>query len=279
MEPKQIPIDTRSLFKPLDGKLLELLKSLSDDDWTKQTVAKAWNVKDVASHLLDGNLRTLSIQRDQYFGETSPKITSYESLVDWLNMLNADWVKASKRLSPDVLILLLEVTGQLTSEYYASLNLWDTALFSVDWAGESSSYNWMHVAREYTEKWHHQQQIRDAVGIQGIMTKEYFYPVMDTFFKALPHTFRNVDAKSGTTIKVTITSESGGSWYLSKTPESWVLISPSEISITTTVEIPMDISWKLFSKSLRPDEITDKVKVNGNIKLGEQVLEMVAVMA
>jgi hypothetical protein len=33
----------------------------------------------------------------------------------------------------------------------------------VAWAGEAESKNWFHVARDYSEKWHHQQQIREAV--------------------------------------------------------------------------------------------------------------------
>jgi len=34
---------------------------------------------------------------------------------------------------------------------------------AVDWAEEMESKNWMAIAREYTEKWLHQQQIRDAI--------------------------------------------------------------------------------------------------------------------
>ena len=65
---------------------------------------------------------------------------------------------------------------------------------SVAWAGEKHSINWFHIAREFTEKWHHQQQIRDAVGKPGIMTKEFFYPVMDTFMRGMPHRYRDVQA-------------------------------------------------------------------------------------
>jgi hypothetical protein len=48
------------------------------------------------------------------------------------------------------------------------------AIFSVGWAGEEKSLNWFHIAREYTEKWHHQQQIRLAVGQEQICTQETF---------------------------------------------------------------------------------------------------------
>lgn len=279
MEDRKIPIDTRPLFQPLDKKLVALLKSLNADDWNRQTVAKDWKVKDVVSHMVDTKLRTLSMQRDKYFGQETPEINSYGDLVAFINKLNADWIQATKRLSPEVLIFLLESIGDSTSDYYNSLNPWDEAIFTVDWAGESKSYNWMHLAREYTEYWHHQQQIRDAVGQQGIMTKTFFYPVMDTFFRALPHTFKDVDAKPGTLIEVQITSDIGGKWYLQKFDKDWQLVEKTDKTCDAFVEIPFEVSWVLFSKSLRPHEIMDKVKIEGQIDFAKKVLEMVSVIA
>lgn len=279
MAAKEISIDTRTLFKPLHDKLIELLKSLNQDDWSKQTVAKQWKVKDVASHILDGHLKVLSIQRDKYFGEQPPEIKEYNDLIKWLNQLNHDWVNASRRLSPQVLILLLESIGHLVSDYFNSLNLWDEAMFSVAWAGESKSYNWMHIAREYTEFWHHQQQIREAVGQQGILTKEFFYPVINTFFQALPHTFKDMDANKGTVVEARVTSESGGSWFVIKEADVWKLGTDFQSKPSASVTIPVDLSWILFSKSIRPDEIVSQVKIEGDAKLARKVLEMVSVMA
>ena len=88
-----IPIDVVHLLPVLDKKLIDLLKSLAPDEWQKQTIAKLWTVKDIVAHLLDGNIRILSILRDNYYGE-QPNINSYQDLVDFLNKLNADWVKA-----------------------------------------------------------------------------------------------------------------------------------------------------------------------------------------
>ncbi|MFC6999506.1 maleylpyruvate isomerase N-terminal domain-containing protein [Rufibacter roseus] len=276
---EEIPINTRSLFKPLQNKLIELLKSLNEDDWNKQTVAKQWKVKDVVSHILDTQLRVLSIQRDGYYGEQPPEIKEYNDLVRWLNKLNSDWVSATKRLSPQTLILLLESVGDLVSEYYDSLNPWDEALFSVAWAGESTSFNWMHVAREYTEHWHHQQQIREAVNKQGIMSRELFYPVMNTFFQALPHKFRDIAAEKGTVIEAQITSEAGGIWSLIKDTDGWKLESGPKLTPVAVVCIPIEISWILFTKSVRPHEIIDKVEIKGDEYLAKKVLEMVSVIA
>ncbi|WP_091156867.1 maleylpyruvate isomerase N-terminal domain-containing protein [Mucilaginibacter pineti] len=274
------PIPVKHLFKPLDDLLINLLESLSPEEWNKHTVAKAWTVKDVASHLLDGNIRTLSIQRDNFFGEKSPVSNSYMDMVGWLNGLNADWIKASKRISPDVLILLHKATRDLVTTYYQSLDLNAPAIFPVDWAGETESLNWMHLAREYTEKWHHQQQIREATGRDGIMTREFFYPFIDSFFRALPHTFRKVGAPLGTIIKINVTTQLGGNWYLQKQASNWQLQKDEPTGVpAATVSISPQTSWKLFSKSIRPEGVRGSVELTGDTRLAEHVLQMVSVMA
>jgi hypothetical protein len=274
----QSPINVNHLLPVLDSKLIELLKSLTPDEWQKQTIAKLWVVKDVVSHLLDGNIRGLSILRDTYFGE-KPDIKSYQDLIDFLNRLNADWVKATKRVSPEMLIILHQLTGKMYCDYCASLNPFDKAALSVAWAGEEESKNWMHLAREYTEKWLHQQQIRDAVNKPALMTREFFYPFIDIFMMGLPHTYRNVTAENGTTIKLIITTEIGGAWYVTHLHQKWVLSKEDHKDPAATISIEPDLSWKLFSKSIRPEHVRNEIHVEGNQQLAEVALSMVSVMA
>ena len=273
-----IPIETIHLLPKLDGELIALLKSLTPDDWQKQTIAKKWLVKDVAAHLLDGNIRILSILRDNYHGEKAD-IRSHQDLLNFLNGLNADWVRAMKRVSPAMLILLLEATGPLFCNYYASLDPFAKAGFAVDWAGETESKNWMHIAREYTEKWLHQQQIRNAVNKPGLFTREYFYPFIETFMLALPHAYRNVNAVNGTSIKITVTTEIGGSWFLSRSNDQWQLSKDAVNEPATEVRIEPDIAWRLFSKSLRSENVKSGIVISGDKALGETALTMVSVMA
>ena len=151
MASQVIPIDAVHLLPKLDEKLITLLESLTHEEWHKPTIAKLWVVKDVAAHLLDGNIRIPSMLRDGYFG-VKAEVNTYEDLVHFLNNLNADWVKAMKRVSPQMLIYMHKATGKLFSEYYASLDPFEKSGFPVDWAGEKESKNWIHIAREYTEK-------------------------------------------------------------------------------------------------------------------------------
>lgn len=272
------PIDVAHLLPVLDEQLITLLQSITPDDWHKQTVAKLWTVKDVAAHLLDGNIRILSMLRDGYFSE-SANVQSYEELVQFLNRLNADWVQAMKRVSTDMLILLHQITGPMFCQYYQSLNPWDTATFSVAWAGETESKNWMHIAREYTEKFLHQQQIRDAVNKPGIMTRALFYPFINIFMQALPYTYRHVDAPIGTVVQLTVLTEIGGTWHIQKEEMGWQLHHGSAANADAALSIDPELAWKLFSKSLRPDDVRRSIAIAGNETLAETALSMVSVMA
>ncbi len=255
------PINIVHKFRQLDEKLLELLLSLTAEEWQLPTVAKLWNVKDVVAHLLDTNIRILSLLRDNH-QVTTPSIQSYTDLVNYLNQLNADWVQALKRVSPSMLILLHQTTGPLYCAYYESLDPYAKAKFNVAWAGENESLNWMHIARDYTEKFLHQQQIRDAVNKPGLMNKEFFYPFIDIFMLALPHTFRNTNASEGTCVQLTVTGEAGGSWQLIHQDSQWKLTKDVPAEIHSSVSIKQDDAWKLFSKSLAPAEVIEKVNIS-----------------
>ncbi len=270
--------DILTQLSAIDELFIKLLHELSPDDWQKSTVAKLWNVKDVVAHLLDGNIRVLSMLKDGYFGE-SPTDFSYNGLVTYLNGLNADWVKAMKRVSPQILITLHQLTGPMYNQYYASLNPNDVAPFAVSWAGDTESPNWKHIAREYTEKFLHQQQIRDAIGNTDLLHSKYFTTFLAVFMLGLPHAYRNIDEKVDAVVRVVIPGEFGGSWQIRKLETGWELYEQNDIEPKAIITIPADVSWKLFSKSVRPKDIIEHVSTKGDLILGERALWMVSVMA
>jgi uncharacterized protein (TIGR03083 family) len=272
-------IHTKHLFPILDDMLIDLLQSLTKEEWNKPTIAKQWTVKDIAAHLLDTNLRTLSFGRDGYQLAPDISIETYPELISYLNKLNADWVKAAKRLSTTVLIDLLKSSGREFCDFMQEADLDSEAVFSVAWAGEASSKNWFHIAREYTEKFIHQQQIRDAVNKPALFTKELFHPFIDTFMRALPHTYRNTSAKGVTVVAITISSEAGGTWFLKRNIVSWNLVSEPEEKPSAHVIINPSTAWKLFSKGITPAEARAHVMIDGDEELGAVALTMISVMA
>jgi len=276
----RIPVPTLHLFPVLDAMLVQLLKSLTPEDWHKPTVARLWNVKDIAAHLLDGNVRAIAALNGYQSNDAPPQINSYQDLVDYLNQLNAVWVKAMKRISPQVLTQQLEITGKQYVEYLNTLDPFAPAMYPVAWAGEDTSLNWFNIAREYTEKWHHQQQIRDAVGVPGLITKELFYPCIDTFMYALPHAYRDVAAPADTLIRITISTEAGGEWFLLRFSDKWQLSkSPSKENPDTAIIIKPDVAWRFFTKAIKSQDALKKSIITGDAQLALQLFNTIAVMA
>ena len=134
---KEISLNVIELIPILDDMLISFLKKLSKDDWNRQTIAKKWKVKDVAAHLLDWNIRGISFGRDKHLLEPNITISSNADLVNYLNNLNAEWVLAAKRFSPELLIEFLDNTNKAHYEYVKTLNLFGKAIFPVGWAGET----------------------------------------------------------------------------------------------------------------------------------------------
>ncbi|MDB5270095.1 MAG: hypothetical protein JWP58_3135 [Hymenobacter sp.] len=273
-----VPIVTLPLFPELDRLLLELLRSLTPADWQRPTLARQWTVKDVAAHLLDGNLRTLSMLRDGHFGE-APDDPSYAGLVAYLNRLNADWVRAARRLSPAVLVELLAQSGAEYTAYLNTLDPWGAAAFAVGWAGESESRNWFHIARDYTEKWHHQQQIRTAVGQPApLMEPALFGPFIETMMRGLPHAYRDVAAPVGTRVRVVVNGNAGGPWELARTAGGWHLQPPGAATPAATLTLAPADAWQLFTKGLSAAGARERAQVAGDENLVLAALRMVAVM-
>lgn len=273
------PIFVVELFPKIEAKLVEVLRSLTPEEWDLRTIAPQWSVKDVAAHLLDTNLRKLSMVRDGYFGESPGQIESYKDLVEFLNRLNADWVRAMRRVSPRLITDLLEWSAPMVYEFTRGLDPMAQASFSVAWAGEEKSPNWFDIAREYTERWHHQQQIRLAVGKPGIEGRELYHPVLDTFVRALPHGYRDVEATDGTVMLLEVDGEAGGKWLLVRMGGRWELNSEADRKADASVVIPQEIAWRVFTKGIDRESALKQSRISGDRRLSEHLFGVLAVMA
>ena len=269
---------TADLFPIIESKLIELLRTLRHDEWPRPTLAKQWTVKDVAAHLLDGNIKRLSMQRDGFFGLAAPDISTQQSFVAFINRNNAEWVQAARRISPQVLIELLEITSRQVSKLFRELDPAAPALWGVSWAGEEQSANWFDIAREYTERWHHQQQIRDAVNRPGISGRQLYFPVLETFMRGLPYAFREVKAREGTGIEIQVTGEAGGSWFLELGDSGWKLVESIDRPEAKLI-INQELAWRVFTKGVDPEIAAQKVEMTGDRTLAARALSLVAVIA
>ncbi len=273
------PVYLLHLFPALHAELMSLLRGLRPDDWRLPTACPLWSVKDIVAHLLDTCLRRLSFGRDGLDAMPGRPINSYADLVAYLNHLNAEWVAASRRLSPQVLMDLMDLAVPQLHAYLESLDPQATARFGVTWAGEETSTNWFDIGREYTERWLHQQQIREAVGAAGLTGRKWLNPALDIFVRALPFTYRDVAAGPGTAVAIEITGEAGGAWTLTRERLRWTLSAGSDPAAAVRISLGQDAAWKLFSKGLSPEEAGRRIRIEGDQRLGRPFLGSLAVMA
>jgi uncharacterized protein (TIGR03083 family) len=273
------PIFTADLFPALHQELMSVLRGLTDEDWNRPTAAGRWTVKDVVAHLLDGNVRQISFRRDQ-LAPLPPDhpIDSYADLVRFIDDINAVWVKACQRVSPRLLLEFHELTGPEAADVFARLDPFAPALFGVAWAGEMSSTNWFDTAREYTERWHHQQQIREAVGAEGLTSRKWLHPVLDTFMRALPHTYRDLEVENGTLVAFDISGEAGGSWTLGRGEAGWTLHSGRSADAAGRVETDQDTAWRMMTKGLGLELAGSRISVHGPDRLASPFIGMLAIM-
>jgi uncharacterized protein (TIGR03083 family) len=271
------PILVADRFPALLDSLLDLLNGLSPEDWSRPTVAADWSVKDVAQHLLGDDIGILSWKRDGY-SELSEPIEAWDELVAWINQRNAQWVQGTRRMSPQVLCALLRFTGDQVNDLFRSMDV--NALGGpVDWAGPQPAPVWLDIAREFTERWHHQQHIRDAVGKPGATEPYYLAPVLAAFVYALPQTYQNTNAPAGTSVTLTITGPAGGSWTVVREGEAWQLYAGAPARSDAEVVLPEGIAWRLFTKGLSSDEARTQAELRGDVDLAEQMLQTISILA
>jgi hypothetical protein len=244
-------VDPRSSIRVERDDLLVLLETLTDEDWTASTESGHWRVKDVALHLLDDDLGWISRGRDGDASGLLPTDGDYRDLVRSLDAKNERWVVGSTGLSRRVVVDLLRWSGQQVDEYYASIDLEEPS--GVIWASPGAVPRWFDLCRDFTERWVHQQHIRDAVRQPG--EHHRFLPdILATFVWAFPNQYK-VDAPTGTAVQIEFGA--AGTWHLVRSEVRWVLEQGAALCPTAVVSTPETVAWRQLTGLPVPDgEIT-----------------------
>ena len=275
------PVLVTHLFPDERAALLDVLRSLDREQWERPTVCVGWSVGDIARHLVADDLGRLSRERDSYtthgFTASSPERLESE-LLTFINAGNEAWVAATRRLSPAIVIDLLEWCGRETQAHFESLDMHAIG-GAVTWAGPEPAPKWLDVAREYTERWLHQQQIRDAVKRPVLRDRRFLGLVLETFVRALPHTYRGMEAAADTHVKLIVSGEAGGEWSLVRRERGWLLGRGEESTPAATVRLDQSIAWRLFTNGLSEEQAREAVRVEGDEALGAKILDAVAIIA
>ncbi len=262
------PTDTRPFFRPVSRELVALLRGLPAEAWERPTLAGAWRVRDVVAHILDGSLRRLSFHRDRHTPPAPAQPPGSErALVAFINGLNAQWVETAKRLSPRLLVDLYGPVAEALADFFESLPDDAPALFPVSWAGEAESAGWFDVGREFTELWHHQAQVRDAVGAAPLAEPAWLRAVLLIALRGLPHAYRDTNAASGQSITVEINGLAGGVFTLLREGDVWRLLAGEEASASARVSMSDDTAWRLLFNALSAEQASTLVATSGDASL------------
>jgi uncharacterized protein (TIGR03083 family) len=245
----------------------------------RPSACPGWSVKDLAAHIASDDMASVARRRDHHFyAPFADEEPSWEELLAFINRQNDEWVVAMRRLSPPQVIDLLERSGPPIFDHWRSLDPM-TIGGAVSWAGPEPAPIWLDLAREYTECWAHQQQIRDGLGRPGLKDRHFMHPVLDAYVRALPHTFRNTRAAEGTHVRLQITGEAGGIWSVVRGQKSWALYLDVADEANAAVALDQETAWRLFTKGVTPVEARTRATIAGNESLAAVVLETVSVIA
>jgi hypothetical protein len=267
-------LDVRNLMRRERGELISLLSSLSPTDW-KVDVLESWDVHAISLHLFRNDFERI---RNGWSGlrEGSGLEMDFSSLAEAIERGNDEWIEASRRIPPELVPDLLFVSGNHLDASLADVDM-EAPGVPVAWTGSGLPPVWLDIAREYTERWVHHQQVRDALDMPGLKEREWMHPVLGAFMLALPRAYDGVGAPIGTAIGIVVTGPSGGTWYLRRAEDRWRLVETEE-SPSAEVRIPEDLAWRLYVRLVSPADASSRIERSGPPELCDPACRAVAVM-
>lgn len=267
-------IDVRDEFVRCRTRLLELLDDLAPGEWERPTAAAPWTVRGLAAHLLGDDLNRLSRSRDEHTGD-GPR--PGESLPAFIHRINDEWVRATARISPAALVAMLRTTTPEVLEFWASTDL-DRYGEPVTWVHPDPAPVWLDCARDFTEYWVHQEQIRDATGRRAAGAPEETHAVLDTFLRAVPLTLDDRSWPRGAGLVVQVDGAGGGSWHWRYDGDGWrPAPGPPEPATVVRFDAP-DPLWRLCTRMLTPEQAGRLADVTGDRDLADRFLRIVSVI-
>jgi hypothetical protein len=183
-----------------------------------------------------------------------------------------------RRVSERQLLALLDRVGREYADFMAKVDPDGVAFFPVLWAGEAETKAWMDVGRDYTELWHHQAQIRLAVGAEMLGSRKLSFPVLDLGMRAVHRSWSDFEYESGSVLLVEVEGEAGGYWSIVREGEKWVVYRGVHPAPTTQTSMSTDTAWRLLFNALDPLTAEEEITFSGDQALFSRFLGVRSVM-
>lgn len=267
-------IDALEAFTRDRAVLLDLVRGLDADEWQRPTAAAPWRIRDVVAHLIGDDLNRLSRTRDAHSG---PGPRAGEALAPFVHRINDEWVQVAQRMSPRVLTDLLALTSPQVLAMWGELDP-ETLTEAVSWAGPDPAPVWLDLARDFTEYWVHQQQIRDATGRSDLGDPAVVHTVLDTFLRAVPHTLSAHPRPDGEILDVTVDGAAGGRWTWRCDGQRWRWAQNPGTPGTLLAFPGPEPLWRLCVRMVEPAEARRSVTVSGDEALAAAAMQIVSII-
>ena len=132
---------------------------------------------------------------------------------------------------------------------------------------------WLDCARDVTEYWDHQQQIREATGRPAPDCAATVLTVLDTFLRAIPFTLRSAPRAAGSTLSIVVPGI--GTWSWVHGDAGWAWTEPLDRA-ATVLRVEADTLWRLCVRMIEP--AAARVQVTGGHALAAAALEIVSII-
>ncbi|MGB5755862.1 MAG: maleylpyruvate isomerase N-terminal domain-containing protein [Acidimicrobiales bacterium] len=248
--PNDSPVDAIApLFEIERARLLGLLRELDPEAWQRPSPCPGWSVHGLVTHLLGDDLGLLSRRRDEYMGTPPPEGQSEAEFIDWLDELQMEWVRAGRRISPRLLVELLEWTGPHLIEVLGAEDL-TRRVAHVSWAGPDLSPVWLDQLRELSEYWIHRQQLLEALDRPVDLDPTLLHPILLGLRCALPYRLSQARLASEGAIEISVGEPIGARWTLVETDGEWEFSTSLPERIVARVSVTADETWRLLTNNL-----------------------------
>jgi uncharacterized protein (TIGR03083 family) len=246
--PSEPPCDYAGPFAVERDRLTELLAGLQAADWERPSPCPGWTVLGLCCHLVGDDLGLLARNRDGFLGTRAPAGSEAE-FAAWLDELQAEWVRAARRLSPRLVTDLLRWAGPQITVTFAGEDV-RARTASVSWAGPDLVPAWLGQARELSEYWIHRQQVLQALGRPSDLRADLAGPVLDALRWAYPYRLASAAARPGDTVSISVTGPLARTWHLVAAETGWQFGDQPGPRRVGSLAMNAEQAWRLLTNNM-----------------------------
>jgi uncharacterized protein (TIGR03083 family) len=265
--PAEPPHDYADLFAAERDRLNDLLAGLQREDWQRPSPCPGWSVLGLCGHLLGGDFGLLARHRDGHFGTLPFGSATEGEFVAWLDEMQDEWVRASRRLSPRLVTDLLRWTGpQVVDVFRREDPRARTA--SVSWAGPAPVPAWLDQARELSEYWIHRQQLLQGLGRPSDLRADLAEPVLDGLRWAYPYRLAQAPSRPGDTVTLAIAGPVTKTWHLVAAGSGWRFEDQPSTRVVASLAMSTEDAWRLLTNNLPAGRRTELAASGDSVVTG-----------